>query len=141
VSPEDRIARARAVEQSWTELLKDTKAKGGEDAFGDRDYSGGSYFSWGEVEFSFHGKQEFFVREKRWSRVSVPGLSSTTPTESTTWGTWQVSAIPDGTDPTLCMTHHDGSMKLIHLGRGADGSLLLNGKPYKWVKRRGGPVP
>ena len=132
-------AQHRAVEEKWRALLRDTKAKGGHDAFGDRDYSGGSYFSWGELEFWFFKDQRVRVLETRRSHISVPGLSSTVPTKTDTPGTWAVWTDRHGL-PELHLEGDHGLYRTYRLARGDNGALLLDDKPYKWVRFGGRPV-
>jgi hypothetical protein len=42
--------------------------------------------------------------------------------------------------PVLRLTGDDGSLRRYRLARGADGSLLLDDKPCKWVRFGGKPV-
>jgi hypothetical protein len=129
----------RAAEEKWSALLRDTKATGGRDAFGDRDYSGGSYFSWGEVEVLFFAEQRFRVRETRRSHIGAAGLSSSVPTPTETRGKWAVTATLDGL-LLLTLTGADGSSRIYRLARGDGGALLLDDKPYAWVRFGERPV-
>ena len=131
-----RIDPDKALALLWSVRLRDRRLKGGDDAFGDRDYSGGSDFSWRQREIAFTAdaipaggmNRRYFWRDTRWTRVSVPGLSNTTSTHTDYSGSWNVEVI--GGSPYLVLQDRERGRLSFRLGEGPRGEVLLDGKAY-----------
>ena len=69
----------------WSTKLRDCRLEGGDDAFGDTDYSGGGYFSWRKRAITFTTEstagggldRRYQWRDTRHMRVSAGGMPDT----------------------------------------------------------------
>jgi glycine cleavage system H protein len=136
-TPEQR--RDMAIALLWSTRLRDRRLHGGDDAFGDRDYSGGGYFSWRQRDIVFTSESKpgggldrrYQWRDTRWMRVSSGGLSSTTSSHTDYAGTWKIE-VTDG-NPYLVMRDERGPLQ-FQLQEASGGGVLLNGRPYSVLR-------
>lgn len=125
-----------AISLYWTTLLRDSRLMGGDDAFGDRDYSGGGYFSWRERSILFTSttlpsgriNRRYYWRDTRNLRVSAAGMSNTTASHTDYTGAWSIEVVDE--DPYLVMQDTERGQLRFTLGEKAGGGVLLDGRPY-----------
>jgi glycine cleavage system H protein len=128
--------RAMALSLQWSLQLRDHRLSGGDDAFGDRDYSGGSGFSWREREIVFTttyvpgagADRRYAWRDTRRLRVSTALISQTTATHTDYQGTWAIEVI--GAAPYLVLQDRERGRLRYRLEEDARGRVLLDGRPY-----------
>ena len=128
--------RAMAIALQWSLQLRDNRLSGGDDSFSDRDYSGGSAFSWREREIVFTStsvpgagpERRYAWRDTRRTRVSAAGLSSTTATSTDYQGTWAIEVV--GAAPYLVLQDRERGRLRYRLEEDARGRVLLDGRPY-----------
>ena len=119
----------------WATLLRDSRLMGGDDAFGDRDYSGGGYFSWRERVITFRSdylpsgriNRRYYWRDTRHLRVSAGGMSNTTASHADDTGAWNIEVVDE--DPYLVMQDTERGQLRFTLGE-TGGGVLLDGRPY-----------
>jgi glycine cleavage system H protein len=136
VQPTIEERRNIALALQWSVQLRDSRLRGGDDAFSDRDYSGGSSFSWRQRDIVFTSKavpgagpdRRYLWRDTRWTRVSVAGLSSTTSTQTDYHGNWAIE-VTSGTAYLVLQDGERGRLR-YRLSEGARGTVLLDGRPY-----------
>jgi hypothetical protein len=124
----------------WSTRLRDRRLRGGDDAFGDRDYSGGGYFSWRQREIAFTSRypgegrvdRTYRWRDTRTTRVSAGGLSNTTSSHTDYSGIWNIEII--GGKPSLVLQDVDRGRLTFRLDEGPRGEVMLDGKPYSLTK-------
>ena len=128
--------RAMALALQWSLQLSDNRLRGGDDSFSDRDYSGGSAFSWREREIVFTStsvpgagpERRYAWRDTRQTRVSAAGLSSTTVTHTDYQGNWAIEVV--GGAPYLVLQDRERGRLRYRLEEDARGRVLLDGRPY-----------
>lgn len=130
--PSPAIERDKLAALSWSIRLGDTRLRGGDEAFGDRDYSGGSYFSWREREIVLAQDHRFVWEDRRFSRISTAGLSSTIPSNERYEGTWKITVV--GGSPRLVFEDSDRGVTTFRLEASTRGHLLLDSKLYSWSR-------
>lgn len=125
-----------ALALQWSVQLRDSRLRGGDDAFSDRDYSGGSSFSWRQRDIVFTSKavpgagpnRRYLWRDTRWTRVSAAGLSSTTSTNADYHGIWAIEVMSGV--PYLILQDSERGRLRYRLAEGERGTVLLDGRAY-----------
>jgi len=125
-----------AISLYWTTLLRDSRLLGGDDAFGDRDYSGGGYFSWRERSILFTStmlpsgriNRRYYWRDTRHLRVSAGGMSNTTKSDTNYTGAWSIEVVDE--DAYLVMQDTERGQLRFALAETTGGGVLLDGRPY-----------
>jgi hypothetical protein len=112
--------------------LRNTKLRGGDEAFGDRDYSGGSYFSWREREIVLVQEHRFVWQDSSFTRVSTAKLSSTVPSHKRYQGTWKITVVAGS--PRLVFEDNVRGVQTFRIEASTRGQLLLDSKPYSWSR-------
>ena len=128
--------RAIALALQWSLQLRDNRLRGGDDSFSDRDYSGGSGFSWREREIVFTSTsvpgagpdRRYAWRDTRRTRVSTAWMSNTTATHKDYQGIWAIEVI--GTAPYLVLQDRERGRLRYRLEEDLRGRVLLDGRPY-----------
>jgi glycine cleavage system H protein len=133
VKPPDAADRGKLIALSWSKRLCDTRLRGGDDVFGDRDYSGGSYFGWRERDIVLSADHRFVWQDTSFSRVSTAGLSSTLRRATKYEGEWEIQVVAGR--PRLVFRDSERGVITFSLEEsGKNGSLLLDAKPYSWSR-------
>jgi glycine cleavage system H protein len=135
-APPVTIEPEKLIKMFWSTKLRDHRLEGGNDAFGDTDYSGGGYFSWQERSITFTSEstaaggldRRYQWRDTRHTRVSVSGLPDNVTKSHTNYsGSWSIDVV--GRTPYLVMQDH-GRGRLTFTLAEADGGVLLDGRHY-----------
>jgi glycine cleavage system H protein len=133
VKPPDAPDRGKLIALSWSMRLRDTRLRGGDDVFGDRDYSGGSYFGWRERDIVLSADHRFVWQDTSFSRVSTAGLSSTLKRPTKYEGEWEIQVVAER--PRLVLRDTERGVITFSLEEsGRNGSLLLDAKAYSWSR-------
>ncbi len=128
--------RNMALALQWSVTLRGSRLRGGDDAFSDRDYSGGSSFSWRQRDIVFMSRavpgvgpdRRYTWRDTRWTRVSAAGLSSTTSTHTDYQGSWTIEVIRGA--PHLVLKDSERGLLRYRLDEGARETVSLDGRAY-----------
>jgi glycine cleavage system H protein len=136
------IPPEKAINLLWSMRLRDCRLHGGNSAFGDSDYSGGSYFSWRERDIAFTNDRKaggrfdrrYVWRDTTHTRVSVAGLSNSTTSHTDHAGTWDIEVV--GRVAFLVMQDGDRGRLRYRIEDGPRGGVLLDGRPYTLQKRQ-----
>lgn len=126
-------ASTRMLIETLSNHLKDKRLRGSRGGEGDRDYSGGSNFSWQETELVLFRSQRYRRSEVTHTRVSVSGYSqeTTSPAQQDA-GSWSVEAAPNDRI-NLVFRSDAGAITrlLVTTVRGSRGTAFrLNGRTY-----------
>jgi glycine cleavage system H protein len=140
-SPRVSIEPEKAIHLLWSERLRDSRLHGDNSAFGDSDYSGGSYFSWRERDIAFTSERKadgILDRRYQWrdtthTRVSAAGLSNSTKSHTDYAGTWDIDVI--GRVAYLVLQDRERGRLRLRLEEGLRGAILLDGRSYALQKR------
>lgn len=135
-SPALRIEPEKAIRLFWSVHLGGCQLKGASSGPQDRDYSGGSYFSWRERDITLTDElrpgggrdRRYRWRETTHTRISAAGLSSSTSSNTDHAGTWEIEVA--GQVPYLVLQDRDRGRLRLRLEKGARGEVLLDGQPY-----------
>jgi glycine cleavage system H protein len=126
----------KTIRLFWSMQLRDSRLQGGDDAFGERDYSGGGSFSWRERSISFTTvtaaggglDRRYQWRDTRHLRVSAGGMSNTTTSHTDYAGSWSIEVVAE--KPYLVMQDGERGRLRFTLAEGSGGGILLDGRPY-----------
>ena len=140
-APPVTIEPEKLIKMLWATKLGNHRLDGGDDAFGDTDYSGGGYFSWRERFIAFTNDltaagaldRRYQWRDTTHTRVSVSGLPDN-PTKSHVHysGTWSIDVV--GRTPYLVLQDDKRGRLTFTLAETERGGVLLDGRSYS--KRR-----
>jgi glycine cleavage system H protein len=130
------IEPEKALRLLWTVRLGGSRLQAQGSALGDRDTSGGSYFSWREREIAFTDQakpgggrdRRFRWRDTTHTRVSAGGLSNSTTSHADYAGTWDVEAT--GRPAYLVLEDRERGRQRLRLDDGAGNLVLINGRPH-----------
>lgn len=140
-SPGVSVEPEKAIRLLWSVRLRDSRLHGDNSAFGDDDYSGGSYFSWRERDIAFTSERKadggldrrYQWRDTTHTRVSAAGLSSSTKSHTDYAGTWDIDVV--GRVAYLVLEDRDRGRLRLRLEEGLREIVLLDGRSYALQKR------
>lgn len=135
-----RIPPDKALRLLWSVRLGGHRLKGFSSGPQDRDYSGGSYFSWREREITLTDEpkqgggrnRRFRWRDTSHTRVSTAGISSSTSSNTDHAGTWEIEVV--GRIAYLVLQDRDRGRLRFRLEEGGRNEVLLDGQPYSISK-------
>jgi hypothetical protein len=126
----------KTIKLYWSMQLRDARLEGGDDAFSDRDYSGGGVSSWRQRSITFTTEsasgggldRRYRWRDTRRLTVSAGGMSNVTKSHTDYAGTWSIDVV--GGKPYLVMQDGDRGRLRYSLAEARGGGILLDGRPY-----------